>query len=126
VASVGKAHAEHKGLAGVVFPLSVGLGIFSYSVLYYGWLAVRGYNAVFDFSGTQSNPSWGPGKIRFLDTLLPSRLPLLMQWLAAGPERGAPPYTPPSSKTPSGPGTGAPLGGPPKSGSGLPPDFYNY
>ena len=85
-----------------MFPLSVGLGIFSYAVAYYGWLAVRGYSAIVGFrTDASGNNAYGPATIKFTDVLLPSRLPTLTAALAAGGQQAG------ASASSSTPGTNA-------------------
>ncbi len=86
-----------------MFPLSVGLGIFSYAVAYYGWLALRGYSAIVGFrTDASGGNAYGPATIKFTDVLLPSRLPVLQAALAAGNQTAAP------SSAAASPGTSAP------------------
>jgi hypothetical protein len=77
-----------------VLPLSTALGILSYSVFYYGWLAVNGYPALIGFQGSQSTPQTAAPQIRFLDVLLPSRASVLQAFLIAGPQQGGSVPTP--------------------------------
>lgn len=58
-----------------MFAVGSFLAIGSYALFYWGWLAVRGYPAVYPHSA-----------ISLFDVILPSRLATLQTFLSAGPQ----------------------------------------